>query len=444
MNKILNAVQKLTELTFVLPRNSELKTPEIEKTVERLEKFVDDFTPATSDELKNILAKWKNGNRNFRHKEIKKLPFIMYDSSISLNDMSEIFRLMNFSGERQLKNLILAYLLNYDTSNKTKLLQQKILLVFNNEKNLQTIKSKMLEKIYRARNFILSDNCMGNMSQLYLKSDLNNALEITGLSSDFIKSSKFVQKSVKNFFVNPVSDIEKRLKILDTLNNESGIYENIFPEIADVLIRNVAESQNFEILKRGKEKCIEVFYKNLGDPRFGKLKFKWNRVSQNSREIFLHWLAEKDLNLFFQIIEQTALDRMWRYRKNFWKAYLPYISNTWVFLGRDAQDMARNLDDKIISHGKLEGGVANQSVLVFQIGNFAFTEWSHNGKLRVYTAGNAHNFFGRKRISREDIVNSRYVMEWIHSAPQAFSWQNKVGEWIRVNCGIYKTQKDWK
>ncbi len=444
MSKILNAVQKLSELTFVVPRPSEIKMSEIEKTVERIEKIVDDFTPLTSDELKNSLSKWKNGNRNFNRKEIKKLPFIMYDNSISLNDMSEIFRLMNFSSERQLKNLILAYLLNYDSSNKTRLLQQKILLVFNNEKNFSGYKSKMLEKIYRARNFIFSDNCIGNMAQLYLKSDLNNALEITGLSSEFIKSSKFVQKSVKNFFINPVSDIEKRLKILDTLNNESDIYENIFPEIADVLIRNVAESQNFETLKLGKEKCIEVFYKNLGDPRFGKFKFKWNRVSQDSREIFLHWLAEKDLNLFFQIIEQTALDRMWRYRKNFWKSYLPYISNTWVFLGKGAQLMARNLGDKIIGHGKFEGGEANQSVLVFQIGNFAFTEWSHNGKLRVYTAGNAHNFFGRKNIRREDVINSRYVTEWIHSAPQAFSWQKRVGDWIRANCGIYKTQKDWK
>ena len=444
MNKILNAVKNLSELTFVVPRNSEFSTPEIEKTVAKLEKIFNDFTPTSSDELKEILAKWKNGNRNFRHKEIKKLPFIMYDTSISLNDMSEIFKLMNFSGERQLKNLILAYLLNYDTSNKTRLLKQKILLVFNNEKKVSGYKSTMLEKIYRARNFILSDNCIGNMSQLFLKSDLNNALEITGLSSDFIKSSSFVQQSVKNFFTNPISDVDRRLKFLDTLNNESDIYENIFPEIADVLIHDVAEIQSFETLQRGKEKCIEVFYKNLGDPRFGKLKFKWNRVSQNSREIFLHWLAEKDLNLFFQIIEQTALDRMWRYRKNFWKAYLPYIRNTWVFLGRDAQDMARNLGDKIISHGKLEGGVANQSVLVFQIGNFAFTEWSHNGKLRAYTVGNAHNFFGRKSIRREDIVNSRYVMEWIHSAPQAFSWQNRVGEWIRANCGIYKTQKDWK
>lgn len=107
MLKILNAIKNLSELTFVVPRNSEFSTPEIEKTVAKLEKIFNDFTPTSSDELKEILAKWKNGNRNFRHKEIKKLPFIMYDASISLNDMSEIFKLMNFSGERQLKNLIL-------------------------------------------------------------------------------------------------------------------------------------------------------------------------------------------------------------------------------------------------------------------------------------------------------------------------------------------------
>jgi hypothetical protein len=282
------------------------------------------------------------------------------------------------------------------------------------------------------------------MTRIYAyASTINEVLGNFGLS-DFFKSSNFLKESLKYFFINSGVGLSAKLKILDAINAESDIYQNIFPAIADALIKSVAYCRNFEEKNRGKQKCVEVFYKNLGDPRFGRMAYKWNSISEESRKIFLQWLAENDLDLFFRIIEQTSVDRMWSYRKNFWKAYLPHISNTWVFLGKDAQYAAKKIGDKSMRYGKLFKGESKQSVLVFQIGDYIFTEWSHNGKLRVYHQNSTHNFFGKSSVNREDIVYSRYLNEWIHSSPSTYSWQNKVSSWIYDRCRISTNQSDWR
>ena len=441
MSDILKSVKNLCDLNFRRP--SEIFLPEIEKIKSELENKIDVIQSVPKFELEKLVGEWISGNRNFSHREIKNLPFIIHDDRISINDAAEIFRMLDFSRERHLKNFITAYLLNYDESPKTKFLKKSITMIFNSTTSNGNYLSKMLRKIYRVREFIFSDNCMDNMAKFYAKNlSINEVILAVGLS-DFFKSSNFVQASLKNFFINPVTDLGRQLKILDAMNDEANIYENIFPAVADAIIQNVAHCKNFEEMNRGKKKCLEVFERNLGDPRFGLMAYRWNGVSKNSRDIFLHWLAENDLDLFFKIIEKTAVDKMWRYRKKFWKAYLPYINNTWVFLGRDAQNEAQKLGDSLI-HGKIAKAAANQSVFVFQIGENIFTEWSHSGKLRVYTRKIANNFFGAENISRERIIYSDYLEEWIHSGAANYFWQKKVRDWIYDECGIFTDQNEWE
>ena len=432
----------LSEFKFQHPQ--QIFLPEIEKIKSALERKVDAVKTVSPFEIEKLITQWKSGNRNFNRREIKYLPFIIYDSRISMNDATEIFGMLDFSRERHLQNIISVYLSHYDNSEKTRFLKRNIPMNFKISNTNFSYRSKMLKKISQMREFIFSDNCMLNMTRIYVdKSNISEVLAAIGLS-DFFKSSNFVQDSLKYFFINSVVGLGAKLKMLDSINVESDIFQNIFPAVADALIKNVANCRNFEEMNRGKRKCIEVFYKNLGDPRFGYKSFRWNNISAESKNIFLRWLAENDLDLFFKIIEQTALDRMWSYRKKFWKSYLPHISNTWVFLGKDAQYTAKNLGDKVMHYGKLLKGESTQSVLVFQIGDYIFTEWSHNGKLRVYYQHNANKFFGAEFIDRVDIIYSRYIEEWIHSSPSTYSWQNKVGNWLNEKCRIYKDEEAWK
>ena len=438
---ILNAIKNLSNVRM----NNQLelfKMNQIEKLENELTETLNrEVSIPPEVELKKLLKKFINGTGEFSHKEINNLPFIIYYDECKGNNVAKVLKLMNFSKERHLQNIISTYLLNYDQSNKTHFLKQFLQTLFKRIPKEKVFRPK-LNKIYQAHQILFSDDCLDSISKLYaIKLNIDDVLSSVGLS-DFYKNSKFIQASLRNFFIKPSTSIKNQIILLDNISQELNVYDNVMPAIADVMIQRVENSSDIFEKNNAKKKCLEIFYRKLGDPRFGDKTRRWTEVSQKSKEIFLHWIVEDDLNLFFKIIEKTAVDRMWRYRKKFWQAYLPYIANTWVFLGADAQYVARQLGDKQMNHGVLSGALSDQSVLIFQIGQYIFSEWSHSGKLRVYDTKTANRFFGEDYIYRSDI-NSNYIDEWVHSSSSTYSWQNKVGSWIYDICGIYKSDNDW-
>lgn len=202
------------------------------------------------------------------------------------------------------------------------------------------------------------------------------------------------------------------MKILAELDKDGAAYKNIFAAVADALIP-AANTRNF-----GKKDCLEIFCRQLGDPRFGFGHFNWSAVSQRAKEIFMHWLAEDDLETFFEIVKQTTDDKHWRYRETFWRKYLPHISNTWIFLARDARRYA--IQSKL-NHGTLRNGGTNKAVFVFQIGRYIFSEWSNVGKVRSYTLEHGEKFFGLSEVNGEHL-RKNFVKEWIHLQPNKNLW----------------------
>ena len=248
--------------------------------------------------------------------------------------------------------------------------------------------SERLKKIFAARNKLFGDEHLTNMAKLLAqKLSVNDSLEAVGLSN-FYKTSNFIERALKFFFSYNFANFSDRMKLLAELDAEYNDYKNIFSAVADSIIQSVYHAGSF------KEQCIKIFYSRLGDPRFNNSRLNWRGVSQKSQEIFCHWLSEKDLEVFFKIIKQTALDHMWRHREKFWRAYLPHIVNTKIFLGPSARYVAANLEGVKLHYGNLQKAEDNQSIFVFQIERYIFSEWSHNGKLRIYRTNNAAtNFF---------------------------------------------------
>lgn len=398
---------------------------------------VDKPVKPPEDLLEKLLWKFRNRIEDFSSREIRALPFIIYEPEIVSYEMITILRLMDFSRTSHLRGILSVYFLNHDDSNKTERLRREL----NNVRNVVSIS---LRKIFAAREYLFSNERFQNMSKLFVeKLSVKSSLETLGLSN-FYKTSNFIQTSLKNFFRSNVATLSDKFKILDELDAESDTYKNIFPVIADTLIQSVA------LTGFGKNKCLEIFYHRMGDPRFGNSRFNWNSVSQKSKDIFCHWLSEEDLEVFFKIIKQTAVDKMWRYREKFWRAYLPYIVNTKIFLGDDARNIAASLEGVKLNHGTLTKAEKNQSVFVFQIRQYIFSEWSHNGKLRVHKLSEALNlfdttedFFEKNSINR-DVLVKKFIEEWTHYPHEGQkSWQNKVSKWLKENCGIYKTENDW-
>ncbi len=439
MSELLQTIKNLRELNLRPPRQSFALT-EIEKIRAELEKIVDEPSAVTAVEREALLEKWLDGDRYFSRREIKNLPFIVYDDRVSL---TEIFEVMDLSKEIQLKNLIAVYFSNYDGSEKTMRLRHRIGLAFVEKPTDYKYRSKMLARIRSEGLFLFDDDCIERTARLFINaSTVEDVLSSLGLSNYF-KGSNFICWALKKFWGSFEIDINRRVAVLCEIAEASDDkYIDVIQSAANDIIPDVDLMNTPSKRAAVKEKCLEIFYRELGDPRFGSLTYRWDKVSPRALEIFLHWIAESDLDLFFKIIDRAAVDRMWRYRKNFWANYLPYISNTWVFLGKDAQRIAKHVGDKVLYHGKLVGGGSDQSVLVFRIGAYVFIEWSHNGKLRVYYYDDVKDWFGAKEIKRNNIVYSFAVREWVHSSPLTYTWQTKVGDWIFSRCGLRAASDD--
>ena len=407
-----------------------------------LEKFLDGLKvdkPALppEDVLEKLLQKFLRGEQNFSAREVRALPFIIHKPEITSHDTAKILRLMDFSRTSHLRGVLIAYLSKYDDSNKTELLRQTL-------NSLRGIESPSLIKVFAARENLFGDRRFTNMTKIFAqKLSVATVLAEFGLS-DFYKASNFIQTAIKIFF-RTNTPLAAQFKILDELDAEFDTYKNIFPAVADALIQTVARTSF------GKNRCVEIFYRRLGDPRFGDSQSNWRTVSPKSVEIFSQWLSEDDLETFFKLISDAAVDTNWKYREKFWRAYLPYITKTKIFLGTIARTRAAQLkDNATLRHGNLTGAMATQSVFVFQIGQYIFSEWSHAGKLRVHNVTTTVNlfdmtedFFNRVSINRKMLVND-FVAEWKHHSPQSHFWQKQVSEWLKVNCGVNKTKKDWE
>ena len=256
-------------------------------------------------DLRNVAKTLDAVNFNFRMNELEKfLDGIKVDKPAKPPE-DVLKKLL----EKYLRGVLSVYLLHYDGSDKTELLRQKL-------NSLRNVDSASLKKTFAARDKLFADERFTNMARLFAnKLSVEGSLETIGLSN-FYKASNFIQTALIIFFRSNVATLQNQFKILDELDADFDTYKNIFPAVADALIQSVAR-MGFD-----KKKCIEFFYRRLGDPRFGNGRFVWKEVSDKSRGIFLRWLVEDDLEIFFKIIKQTAVDSMWRYREKFWRACL--------------------------------------------------------------------------------------------------------------------------
>ena len=444
-----NVARRLDAATF----NPDMSA--IKKFVEELGDKEFTVTPP-QDVRQKALEKFLRGDYNFMRRELRSLPFIIYEREITIGGVKKILTLLDLSNKRHLSGLVNVYLNQYDDSAKTELLRQRLSFI----PTKFTEDSTRLKKIFASKYKLFADNSMANMvSFLAQKLSVENALEELGLTN-FYKTSNFIQESLKNFFQRPFSSLADQFKLLEELDSEFDTYKNIFPAIADALIQTVHRAGH------GKKKCLEVFYKRLGDPRFGDRRFSWDRISEQSKKIFCAWIAEDDLRIFFEITREAlneALKRaigiaaravasnnldMWNERETFWRAYMPSIGNTWVVLGKNAQEIAYRLEDRR-THGRLLGNQdADKSGFLFQIDGYIFGEWSHNGALRVYQSPQVKDYIGHS-FTKKKMMDEKYLYRQPHrdsrdeDSDEIVSWQNKVSKWLKDSCGIVTTEKDW-
>lgn len=188
----------------------------------------------------------------------------------------------------------------------------------------------------------------------------------------------------------------------------------------------------------------------FGDPRFGGAS--WKGVDENAMRVIRGWLVKRALAQFLDVVDELALDHQWIYRRAFWMAYYNkgVISDAWVAFAANgaykAQQIARrNKDNSWLSFGTLRGaGDTNHAILILRIGDLIIADFSHNGKCRIWTAGNrdAPKPY-EPHYNRSDLVNYSSNYEFIHSGSPNYLWQGHVASAIHNVTGIIMMARDF-
>lgn len=375
----------------------------------------------------------------FDWKERRNLPFLLVDYLGDEEITTFILDHINFDKTSGFRRSIFAYFINYSNVECSMLLRNRLVDAIEKDKE----KLNRVVFLKHNPNLLNSDGVceLAKMFTIGIENYLN-AIELPlGLYT-----SRFVLRAIKLFFFKEMSTLDKRMELLQEIqHNES--YRFLIPQIVSPIIVAVQREKN----KSHRGTLMQIIHREMGDPRVGTKASKWAGVSETAKKIYFSWLKENDLELFFEIIDSTACDRMWRYRKAFWQAYLDDIEYTKVVLGPIAEQKAKLVaKDKLLNYGRLYKAYdKTQSLLVFSIGEYIFMEVSHNGSLRIWKKEKCpflffKTDFGHDEYSYDFIIHTYYEIEsFVHSSPETYSWQRNISEWIAKHCGINRTALEW-
>ena len=403
--------------------------PQIQRVETWLEKIATRVDPTVN--LQAILTKLLH-DEPLTYKEIRNIPYILHDEACSMELLPKAIKLLPLTQARHCHRLLCAYVWHYDASEKTRAIAKVLRMVLRRfpppeHQRFLCHAAEQPDLFFGVK----STKLMAEL--LYTKENVAEWMTSLALPQT-LKGGNFLLRVLQTYYENPAFSLEKQYALFQEIQADEA-YHTLLPTAASCLIpkADAAEPQQKTAWKKI---LLNDFFRHLGDLRFEDNHVKWHTVSEAAKKIFLRWLIEQDMNLFFEIIRKTAVDRHWSARKKFWQKYLPYIKNTKVFFGKDAIRHARRLASKepSLSFGTLLGAQPDHSVFAFTLGDYVFIEWSHNGMLRAWHVKYAPRVFEELCLKRETIVNYPCEEEWRHAGNDTNRWQNRVDLWIDENC----------
>jgi hypothetical protein len=229
------------------------------------------------------------------------------------------------------------------------------------------------------------------------------------------------------------------------------------PQIAEALLRPLL---TMNASKAVTEPILEAVLDLLGDPRLNRSRANWIAVASTLKELVIGWLTEQSLRQFLDIVDQTAVEHMWRYRRAFWQSVYDtgLISAAWVAFGIDGCRIASSGAYKGLKFAELytdgrqvESGHA---VLLMQIGNGLIADWSHNAKCNIwYDAADPkapslfRDTYGSKAVRIGDNAENRLAngrVSLSHTSSETFGWQRKVADHITHMTGQRLDPRQWR
>ena len=184
-----------------------------------------------------------------------------------------------------------------------------------------------------------------------------------------------------------------------------------------------------------KEYLLEELRSVFRDPRLNPSH--WHGVPENEKRVMFRWLAGESLDLFLDIVDRSAVERMWKFRRAFWMAYFEkeIITEAWVVFGEKAKGIydsvyLESAQSKEQIFGTLKGGEYGHSVLLMRMGDYTVAEWSHNGQVWIWEPGQEGRpppSLYRRLYRKEDCRGAAGIQFGVsHLSSDTMSWQRKV------------------
>lgn len=390
--------------------------------------------------VKKTVRIYQGSQEEFTRREIRNLPFVISSSELSMPVAKFALRQVDLDKTSCFRRLLFAYFRDYEPKErKTEWI--RTVLWKQMQKNDRRVRS-----IHFLQDFpqLLAKDGVSQMAEFFSEGDLYGGLQILSFPST-LYGSNFVKAAIVNAFQMDIGLDAKQNLLKDLTENRS--YRVLVPKVVGPVIISVDEEGN----DSAKNWLMQLIFRYMGDPRGNDTA--WLYVEEEAKEIFLHWLVKNDFAVFFHIIAKTA-DAKWKYRQDFWSAYMDEIRASRIIIGPKAKqlilnDLPKEEKSKLMAYDYLEGKSSDTSLLVFTIGQYTFIEVSYSGRLRIYSrAKSPIQIFaqGHRTIPYSHLINSDTEQEFVHTNPRGRgqSWQPKVRNWIYDHCGIWREEQQWK
>ncbi|WP_417414190.1 EH signature domain-containing protein [Hoeflea sp.] len=302
-------------------------------------------------------------------------------------------------------------------------------------------------------------------SALQQNQSATQALQTMGLGA-LNAQSGFAEAITKELLVSLANgtepDHEKRLARVQAYAMDSQgelLFNTLDLEIAEALMKPFIER---DPEKRIKDIFLDFILSIFGDPRIRPMR--WERFPHIKKTV-IAWLTEQSLRQFLDIVSNSmnsqADKKMWEYRRAFWEAAHDkgLIRGAWVVFAEEGAILARQ------SFGKNTGFATfnnrgsryvqrTHAVLLMEIGNGIVADWSHSGKVNIWSNAQDRTAPQMYKTSyssdevqigsrRGDMENSDYMVK-THVSPGTYSWQRAVAQRLYHLTNIRLQQTDYR
>jgi EH_Signature domain len=241
----------------------------------------------------------------------------------------------------------------------------------------------------------------------------------------------------------PRHDVRLRwVKTFALRNERELLFQEHGPLVTDALLIPFGDTAPAEAVT---DRFSEILLRLFGDPRLQPAR--WARM-RAAAAIVRRWLTKQSLTQFLEVVDQIAVDRMWKHRRAFWGAVYDQglILDAWVVFGPKGADVARRAFGKDISFATFSGIVAaGHAVLLLRIGQGVVAEWSHNGRCIIWSDAQARGApalhapaydVAALRASKATSKPTASVFAIAHSRPESYHWQTRVAEKLEQMTGV--------